>query len=253
MKTVEKTLDILEVFLHGAEEISISELAKITGQNLSTIHSILREFVKRGYIRQRVKRGKYSLGLKFLSFSDAVNRIVTLLDIVRPLMVELCKEVDETVNLAINNRDYTINIDIIHSAHRLRVVSDEKTEIPLHCTGVGKIFLAGRTDKEVNDYLDIEQLVPYTPNTIVDQKKLRSQIRRIRREGVAWDIEEYEIGISNVAAPIRDYNGRIAAVIGILGPSIRVTRKKIRDMTPVVKAYASEMSKAVGYQKGKSK
>ena len=78
MKTVEKTLDILEVFLNSGKEVGISDLAEITGQNVSTIHSILRELVEKGYIRQRKSRGKYSLGLKFLSFTDTVNKMMAI-------------------------------------------------------------------------------------------------------------------------------------------------------------------------------
>ena len=59
MKTVKKTLDILEVFLDRGNEVSISDLVEITGHNASTVHGILRELMQNDYIRQEQKRGKY--------------------------------------------------------------------------------------------------------------------------------------------------------------------------------------------------
>src|SRR4030067_2361947 len=122
MKTIRKALDILEVFLNGEEQISISELAEITGQNVSTIHGILHELAERGYIRQRQKRGKYSLGLKFLSFSETINKMMAIEEIFHPYMVELSKETNETVNIAINKDNYAVNIGVVHSSHNLRVI-----------------------------------------------------------------------------------------------------------------------------------
>ena len=43
MKTIQKALDILEIFLEKKRDIGISELVKITGLNISTVHSILKE------------------------------------------------------------------------------------------------------------------------------------------------------------------------------------------------------------------
>ncbi|OGO20617.1 MAG: hypothetical protein A2144_02950 [Chloroflexi bacterium RBG_16_50_9] len=247
MKTVKKALDILEVFLNTRREISISELASITGQNISTVHGILHELIRRGYIRQPERRGKYSLGLKISGFNGALSKTAAIVEIAKPFMVELSKQVNETVNIAVRNGNYAINISIIHSPHRLRVVTDDNSGIPLYCTAVGKIFLAGMTNKELVEYFDNEKLVSSTPNTVTDARLLKKQIQVIRDEGVAYDDEECDIGIRNVAAPVKDYYGNIAAAIGVLGPSIRLSLKRMKEITPVVTKYATDISGVMGY------
>jgi IclR family transcriptional regulator, KDG regulon repressor len=247
MKTVKKALDILEVFLNGGKEVSISELAEITGQNVSTIHGILQELLRAGYITQKIKRGKYSLGLKFLSFSGTINKIMSIEDIINPFAVELNKKINETVHIAIMSGHSGVNISFINSSHKLRVVTTEKMGTPLYCTGTGKIFLAGMSDSELNKYLKTEKLIAYTPKTTIDRDKLKKQIQAIRLEGSAVDDEEFEIGVRNVAAPVRDFSGKVVASIGVLAPSLRLTKARIKEVTPVLKECAENVSKALGY------
>ena len=244
MKTVKKTLDILEVFLNGGKEISVNELADITGQNVSTVHSILLELSKMGYIRQRQKRGKYSLGLKFLSFGRAINSILGIEEIFHPFMVDLSNKVNETVNLAVRDGNYTYSIAVIESTQRLRVVTNRQYggRIPLYCTGIGKVFLADMPDEELRTYLEHEPLNPITANTITDPKKLLEQIQKVRRDGLAFDIEECEFGVRNVAGPAKDYTGKVVAAIGVLGPSVRLTLKRIKEISPIVKKCAVDIS-----------
>jgi len=248
MKTVKKTIDILEVFLDRGNAVSISELVEITGQNASTVHGILQELLQSGYIRQQQKRGKYSLGLKFLSFSDTIHKILATEDIVNPYLLDLNRELNETVNLAIRNGRSAVNIAIMHSTHELRVVSNEKVGTPLYCTGVGKVLLAGMANNELAKYLKSGKLTAFTPKTITDKEILKKQILNIREAGIAEDDEEYEIGVKNVAVPVKDHNGNTAAAIGIVGPSVRLTRKRIREISPIMKSYSGRISAAMGYR-----
>jgi IclR family transcriptional regulator, KDG regulon repressor len=247
MKTVKKALDILEVFLNGEKEVSISELAELTGQNVSTIHGILQELLQKGYIIQKTKRGKYSLGLKFLHFSGTINKIMSIEDIINPFVVALNHKIDETVNIAILSGRSAINIAIIHSSHIMPIVTKEKIGTPLYCTGVGKILLAGMTSAELSKYFRTEKIKAYTNKTIVDPENLKKQIQLIKLEGFAIDDEEYEVGVRNIAAPVKDFSGKTAAAIGVLAPSLRLTKTRIREITPLIKACSSNISEALGY------
>ncbi len=249
MQTVKKTLDILEVFLKSKSELSISELVEITGYHPSTIHGILQELAKRGYVRQREKRGKYSLGLSFLSFTRAINKALAIEDIVHPFMIELSKQVNEAINIAVHNENDAVNIAVVQPAQRLRVVIDEMTGIPLYCTGVGKIFLASMTNEEIENYFQNGELIQYTPNTITDKNKLMRQIKKIRRTGISLEYGEYNAEIRNVAAPLKDYHEKTIAAFGVIGPPSRMTRAKMKEMTPIINRYALRISKALGYKR----
>jgi DNA-binding IclR family transcriptional regulator len=246
MKTVEKALKILEVFLEKGGEIGISELVNITGQNISTVHAILMDLVKGGYVQQNYKRGKYSLGLKFISFSDNINKITTLKELVYPFMVDLNRQTDETITTLILNRNTTMSVTGINSGQNLRVVFEEKIGVPLYCTGAGKLFLAGMTEDKLNDYFKCTELEAFTPKTITDINKLRRQIQKIRRDGIAYDFDEYQIGVRNIAVPVKSYNGDTLAVISLIAPSVRLSWKRIKEIEPLLKKSSLEIERLMG-------
>ena len=87
------------------------------------------------------------------------------------------------------------------------------------------------------------------PKTITDAKRLKNQLKEIRREGVAYDDEEHEIGIRNVAVPVTNCNSSIGVAIGVQGPSVRLSLDRMKEVAPILKKYASDISKVLGYQK----
>ncbi len=257
MKVVKKTLDILEVFLNNGKEVGLAELTEITGQNISTVHGILQDLIQRGYIKQQYKRGKYSLGLKFLSFSDAINKMTVIEEAVHPFMVKLHKEVNETVVLSIRKENNGIAIGELYSESlqgaltKIRI--GESVVFPLYCTGAGKVLLAGMKDYELNTYLHTEKLVPFTPNTITDVDKLREQLQNIRRGSLGFDYDEYHMGLSNIAVSLKGYAGRTIAALGVTALSSSLDSKRIKEIILITEKYATEISRTLGFETGSLK
>jgi DNA-binding IclR family transcriptional regulator len=62
MKVIFKTFDILNIFLKSEESLTVAEITRLSGLNKSTVNRIASVLVKYGYLRQKEKRGPYSLG-----------------------------------------------------------------------------------------------------------------------------------------------------------------------------------------------
>jgi IclR family acetate operon transcriptional repressor len=88
----------------------------------------------------------------------------------------------------------------------------------------------------------------FTPNTIINIDDLKKHLLIVRREGVAIDDEECFPGGRGIAAVFRDREGKLAGAITILGPSIRLSREKIRAYIPIIKKCARDISTALGYR-----
>jgi len=69
MKSLEKTLTILKIFLDNKAEMSLSEISTLSGLNKTTVYKIVSTLVKYDYLRQKEKKGKYSLGTIYLNFN----------------------------------------------------------------------------------------------------------------------------------------------------------------------------------------
>jgi IclR family transcriptional regulator, KDG regulon repressor len=248
MKSLTKALDILELFLDTRDEMGVSEIARITGMNKATVSRIANHLTSRNYLVQNEKRGKYFLGTQFLSFSKVIKDRIKLRDVAMPYLTKLNKLVDESIVLVTWDGKKAINIDSIQSAQALRIIPDESGQIPLHCTGTGKIFLAQMTDKELETYFSINDLTAYTTNTITNLNQLKTHLMSIVNEGIAYDDEEFKTGSRNVAAGVKDVDGKYVASIGVLAPSVRLTRTKMVEIAPEIKKCALEISKSIGYK-----
>jgi DNA-binding IclR family transcriptional regulator len=248
MIAMQKVIEILELFLNSESELSLSEMSISTGLNKSTVNRIASFLVSQGYLNQKEKRGKYSLGMKFLDFSSAIKEKIKIRDIALQNLAELKNKVEESCGLVIWDGKEATLIDIIHNNSVLRVSPDVVTKLPLHPTACGKIFLSNMPSEKLEEYLRRPNLNKYTSSTVVDPKKLRKEILGVMRNGVAFDIEEHMVGISSVGSQIKDYQGNVVAAVVVVGPTARLTRKKLMDISPMVKECAMDISRGLGWQ-----
>jgi len=220
----------------------------LSGLNKSTVNRIALTLVKRGYLKQQDRRGKYSLGMKFLDFSGTVKSRIRVRDIAIPHLVKLSRLVSESVIMSIWDGREAVITETFHANQSLKVVPDEGTKIPLHCTSSGKIILANMTDEEFERYYASKGLEFHTPNTITDINYLKKHITIVKQDGVAFDDEEYSLGVRSLAAAIKNAEGHVLGSIGILGPSVRLTRSRVRENIPDVKTCALEISRELGWK-----
>ena len=162
MRTVEKTLHILEVLLKQEGEVGIVELASLSGLNVSTVHRISSTLVKEGYLSQPQKNEKYSLGPKFLQFSSVIQKRLRIRGVALPYLYKLNKMIDESVNLAILDVDGAVFVEVVESNHYLRTMPQLGAKEPLYCTAVGKVFLANIRDGELEKVLKRRDFPHYT-------------------------------------------------------------------------------------------
>ena len=246
MKTVHKTIDVLEAFLKHESEMGITELARLSRLNISTVYRITSVLVRRGYLSQRQKRGKYSIAPKLLEFSSVIRRQMKIGNVAFPFLNKLHEVTNETVNLAILDGSEAVCIEQIESSQNLHTMTKVGTRFPLHCTGVGKAFLAYTGEKEVERYVRNKGLPYRTKNTITELTKLKEELATIRQEGIAVDNEEFELGIKCIGAPIFDSKGNVVATFIVSGPSVRLNSSRIEEIRLLIKHCSSEISRALG-------
>jgi DNA-binding IclR family transcriptional regulator len=249
MKSLAKTFDILELYLGGKDEFAVTEVSKLLKLNKTTVSRIMSKLTRRGYLRQNELRGKYSLGTIFLEYSGIIKKRLKIRDIAIPHLFELSRKAKESTMLAVwDGKGYAITEtfhDTDYSNSPLKVVPDEGITMPLYCTCLGKIFLAAMSDSDVEEYFKGVKLDRRTPNTVVDIKTLEKQLVTIRQEGVAFDDEEYALGVRGVAAGLVSREGKIAGSIALVAPSVRLSLAGMQDLVPIVKAVAQEISKEI--------
>lgn len=248
MSTIDRVLDIFEAILNNKDEMTLADLAKATGQKVSTTHRICSSLRKRRYLYQQGERGKYSLGYKFLLFNDIANPRINLKTVAMPFLKGLFEKISETVVLSVFDGVEPVDIDAVVPELILKAVPGPTPTSPFHCSSIGKIFLSHMPDDTIKKILSTLELTPYTEKTITDVNRLRSELKTIVKRGIAYDDEEFLIGLRSSAAPIRGENGEVFACVSYLAPSTRVSSSKMKQFAPLVKECALSVSKALGYQ-----
>jgi IclR family transcriptional regulator, KDG regulon repressor len=247
MIVIKRSLSVLDLFLGHSDELSLEEMCVASGINKATVRRIVSTLVECGYLRQFKKRGKYSLGAKFLDFSGMARMNSIIIPLANPHLQILKEQTQESVQMGIWDGMSVFLCQALLAEHPLKVVPIEGTRLAMHATSQGKAIIAEWPEEELPKYFS-KKLERYTPNTITDFKELKNQLAVIHREGVAYDDEECYIGVRGVAAALKNSAGKVVGSVSIFGPTIRLTREKMMAFAPLVKECVSKISGELGYQ-----
>jgi IclR family KDG regulon transcriptional repressor len=243
-KTVMKAMDVLETFLKTDDSLSLADLNRLTGLNMATSYRLVSTLVKRGYLTQG-KKGRYTLGLKMLDFTYSIRRNLKFIDFAYLSMSRLRREMNESVYLAVGDGDESIVIEEVGVDEQIRINSPVGKRLKLHCTAGGKILMAALTDAARQDYYRRNDLMAFTKNTITDIEQLEKELKTVRREGIAFNDEEYRMGIWAAAAPVINASAEVIATAGILVLRSHITDDNTGKFATAIKSCAGEISQAV--------
>jgi IclR family transcriptional regulator, KDG regulon repressor len=248
LTSLQKGLRLIDA-IAKAGTAGLRELADQNGFPPSTVHRLLSDLKRAGYVSQDTKTAKYRLSLKFLELGAVVREELDVITAARPHMTALMEATSETVNLALFDGAGIIYVDqVANSNSFLRMFTRVGTRAPLHCTGVGKACMACLPDEYLPEYWPSAEKTKYTGKTIVDEQTLRKELKAIRHQGYAVDNEEMEVGVRCVASAIRRDNDKVVAAVSISGPSSRVTPERVSHIGNLVRQAASSISADLGYR-----
>jgi DNA-binding IclR family transcriptional regulator len=243
--SVEKCLQILELFQDASSQLSLTEILKATRIQKTTAFRILSTLESFGYVSKDSVTGKYQPALRLFELSGRLLSNRGILTMIRPYLENLQQRFSETVCLALRRNDRVIYASIVESSLSLRMVAAVGSLAPFHASALGKAVGAHLPEYEVQRLVLAQRLPSYTERTITDTKKLSDEYRLIREQGYADDFEEVEDGASCLGAAIFGYLGDPVGAISISGPTNRM-RAQRADMIAAVKAAAKEISEKIG-------
>lgn len=214
--SVEKAIRLLDCFWLERRALSLRELEQMTGWAKSTIHGLLASMLDSGVLEQNSSDGKYCLGYHLFELGSAVSQSWDLPQRCAPFLQELVDRFGESAYLARLSGNELL-LALCEEPHGgFRVVSEAGTRLPLHCSCQGKAILAQKPVYEAQRLLRRKELKAYTPHTITREDALLTQLETVRAQGVAYEIEEYKLGLKSVAAPVFDRSGQCSHAIAII-------------------------------------
>lgn len=248
VQSVEKALIILETLFEENREMSLTELAKALDWPKSTVHGLLSTLREYQFVDQSHVSGHYGLGIRLFELGSQVARNWNIRQIARPVMLRLNDFYGETVQLATEENGEVLYIDKLESNRMMRIVSEIGARLPMHCSGLGKVLLAHKTEAEARGIIKKRGMRAMTAHTIVTPEALEAELSRIRAQRYAIDDRETMDGLRCVAAPIHDREGQVRYAISISGLAGALRGERFEEILRAVREAAEEISHAMGYR-----
>lgn len=245
VQSVDRAVSVLELLaLQG--EAGVTEMATELGVHKSTAFRLVSALELRGLVEQSGDRGKYRLGFGIIRLAGATVGQLDLTQQGRPVCEALAAELGETVNLAVADGGVVINVDQVWGSASVMSHNWIGRRTPLHATSSGKVLLANMSS-ELREKALAAPLERFTEYTITDKRRLRENLDPVLDKGLGYALEEFEVGLNAVAAPIYSYDGAIVAALSASGPSYRLTEDRLGEVARAVGDAAAEISTRLGH------
>ena len=247
VQSAERIFQVLEMLAdHG--EMGLMEISTALGLHKSTVHRLLMSLVYMGYAKQDEVSQKYMLSYKIVSMAGKMLDRMDILQVAKPYMERLSDISGETVHLVQregNNILYIYKIEA--KIGTIRMVSHVGMVHPMYCSGVGKAIMAELPESEVKQIWNESIIEKKTEHTITDYDDMLSVLKEAKKNGYALDDEENEEGVRCIAASLRDYHNEVKYAFSISGPTSRMTRERVEELSVDVRKVQEELSMELGW------
>jgi DNA-binding IclR family transcriptional regulator len=246
---LQRGLRLLQLFSESAHGLTAKQVAARSRLPVSTVHRFLANLESAAFLNCS-GNGVYQLGVACFAVGQAALGQLDIRRVSQPYLEELNRKTRETIHLTLRHGLSAVYVEKLDSPEQLRIHSRIGAAVPLYCTAVGKVMLAYMPDEERERVLPQLGLKRLTPNTVGNLQELAAELYRVRKNGYACDLEEHELHIRCIAAPVWDHAGEVSASLSITAPLVRMAVTRLRHLAPLIQTAGLQISRELGYRSG---
>lgn len=240
-----RLLRVLFAFTTERPNLSLADLARVTGLPHPTVRRLAMELSGAGVLHRRGD-GRFEIGLRLWQLGTLAPFTESLRTTAQPFIEDLHAALHQHVQLAVLEGHEAVVIERLSAPTAPSLVSQVGGRLPLHCSGVGKVLL-GHAGAELIERVLSGPLRRYTPKTNVDPAALRKELAACRRTGTATVRGELSADDDSVATRIMDGDGRVVAALSVV---VRAGTVAHRAALPSVVASGLGVSRVLGWRPG---
>src|SRR5437588_7864878 len=220
-QAIDRAAQLLVRVVESAEPPSIGELSVGAGLPKSTTSRLVSALERQGLVQRLGERGRLRPGPVLLRYASR-DASQTLVELAAPSLRRLADASGETINLAVPGIDGVEHLAQEDTAHFVGVTDWVGRKVPFEHAANGKVFLAFNTPS--------------------------ADLAAIRARGFATSIDELEIGLTALAAPVRGPAGDAIAALSISGPTARLNGERIAQLAPRLIDEANQLARRLGHR-----
>lgn len=241
----ERLFAIMDCVIEQRAPISITEIGDRLSLPAPTVHRITKHLTERGYLKRSLGSKRLvpgprltELGVRAASASFASDRP-------HAVLVSLSAEINEHCQIGIMSEGRIVYLDSVGAPRPHGLQFSAGATAPLHCTSIGKLYLARMTSTELQHALRTTPLERFTETTICDPDRLMEEIGRVRRLDWAASDMEFSPGVVGCAVPILDGQRKMIAGLGASVPNAHVSFRDLGRLIPTLQAASGRISDAL--------
>lgn len=239
--SVLRAMDVLELLSQGP--MTVTEVSRQLEIPKTSAFDILSALCSRRFA-QCDDQKRYSLGLSAYRVGMAYISGTDLYSAGHVRLEQLCRKLQQTVYLAVEDRGQVVYIDKAEQDSPIRFTRRVGDRNSLSRTGLGKAIMAARP--ELLNTLTFP-LPRITATTVCTKDELLKELELTRQRGYALDLGEDNHLLRCIGVPVLDADG---TAIGALSCSMLVSEFETTDITMIaaeLTATALDISYALGY------
>jgi IclR family transcriptional regulator, acetate operon repressor len=220
-QAIDRAAQLLVRVVEAPQPPSVGELAERAGLPKSTTSRLVAALERQGLVQRLGERGRLTAGPVLLRYANR-DGSATLVELAAPSLRRLTDASGETINLAVPGVDGVEHLAQEDTAHFVGVTDWVGRKVPFEQAANGKVFLAFNTDS--------------------------AELADVRARGYATSIDELEVGLTALAAPVLGPAGEAVAALSISGPTARLTPERIARLAPLLVDEARRLARRLGYR-----
>jgi IclR family acetate operon transcriptional repressor len=240
-QAIDRAAELLVRVLESGEPLAVGELAAHSGLPKSTTSRLVGALERSGLVQRSADHGRLSAGPVLLRFAHRDGGQI-LVELAEPVLEHLARETGETINLAVPGPLGAEHLSQHDSEHFVAVTNWVGRRVPHHVAANGKVFMAFGAASVP------ERLERFTPRTITNRSVLESELASVRARGYGTAVDELELGLAAVAAPVRNADGDVVAALSISGPKSRLTADRIERLARLLVEQAASLGRRLDHR-----
>lgn len=243
VEALAKGIAVIECFDAAHPDMTLSEIARRVGLSPAAARRSLITLSALGYVGLTGKR--YHLRPKVMTLGSGFYFAARIDELLLPELRQIVDAHGDAASVAMLDGH-----DVIYMAHHSTQRARRATAVvgaryPAHATSLGRVLLAGLPDKELDRYFETVEPKALTSRTVVSKEELRRLVWKARELGYATTVDQLDYGITALAVPIRNADGRTTAAVNSSGYSGLVSvDQMVAERLQDLRAAASRISAA---------
>ena len=242
--TLLRGLAIMNAVAISPRPLSIADLVSELGLAKPTVHRIASQLEEENYLQRNPTDKRFVIGYKLREFSSNILSNNSIGAPRRAILEALSNEIGETCNCTMLDGYNTVYFDRVECNWPIKINLHPGSRLPLHATASGKLFLAFMRPADRNRILDAAELSASTRHTITSSEALITQLKGIKKQGIAFDNEEFIDGMIAIAVPVFDSKKRICFTVAVHAPTTRQTIESLSEYIPSLHRAADALAES---------